>query len=86
MTLDMLALGRMIADAGPGPGRKPIFPDKRPGIVYLTPWAKQRLIMLAQNAAVSQSDLLEVLIRRYGIQAGSDIIAARGEPDHGTER
>lgn len=66
-------------------GRKVLFPGKRPGLVYLTPWTKARLIALAQNAKVSQADFLEVLIRRYGIQAGSDILEALGGPENGTE-
>lgn len=66
-------------------GRKVLFPGKRPGLVYLTPWTKSRLIALAQNAKVSQADFLEVLIRRYGIQAVSDILEALGEPDNGTD-
>ena len=65
-------------------GRKVLFPGKRPGLVYLTPWTKARLIALAQNAKVSQADFLEVLIRRYGLAAGSDILTALGD-EHGTE-
>lgn len=83
LSVDGLRLA--VANAGPGPGRKPLFPDKVPGLIYLTPWAKQRLIALAKNANVSQSDFLEVLIRRYGLQAGSDILEAQGGPDDGTE-
>jgi hypothetical protein len=65
-------------------GRKVLFPDKRPGLVYLTPWTKARLVTLAKNANVSQADFLEVLIRRYGLAAGSDILEALGDED-GTE-
>lgn len=62
-------------------GRKVLFPGKRPGLVYLTPWTKARLIALSQNAKVSQADFLEVLIRRYGLAAGSDILTALGDED-----
>lgn len=65
-------------------GRKILFPGKRPGLVYLTPWTKARLVALARNARVSQADFLEVLIRRYGLTAGSDILTALGDDD-GTE-
>ena len=59
--------------------RSALFPGKRPGLEYLTPWAKDRLKSLASNAGVSHADFLEVLIRRYGIRAGSDILTALGE-------
>ena len=70
------------AKAGDGGGFKQgkpaMFPNKRPGLLYLTDGTKARLVLLAKNAGVSQSDLLEVLIRRYGLQAVSDIQAAGG--------
>lgn len=67
------------------PGRRIVlFPDKRPGLVYLTPWAKSRLVALAKNANVSQADFLEVLIRRFGLKAADDILTALGE-QHGTQ-
>lgn len=83
MSLTLDALRAAVANAGPGPGRKALFPDKAAGLVYLTPFAKARLIALSKNANVSQSDFLEVLIRRFGIQAGSEIIDAKGGNDDG---
>lgn len=86
MTEPYLTIGELRAAAagkggGWGHGKPALFPDKAPKIVYLTDWTKARLIMLAKNAKVSQSDFLEVLIRRYGIRTGSDILEATGKPD-----
>lgn len=62
-------------------GRQPIIPNKVPSIIHLTPETKARLKTLAANATASQSDFLEILIWRYGLQAGSDILDALGGAD-----
>lgn len=62
-------------------GRQPIIPNKVPSIIHLTPETKHRLKTLAAHATASQSDFLEILIWRYGLQAGSDILDALGGPD-----
>jgi hypothetical protein len=67
-------------------GRQPIIPNKIPSIIHLTPETKDRLRTLAANATASQSDFLEILIWRYGLQAGTDILDALGEHDEPTTR
>ena len=79
LTLEDIRLAKAGDGGGRGQGKPSMFPDKKPSAIFLTDWGKARLKILAKNANVSMSDFLEVLIRRYGIQAGSDILDAGGE-------
>lgn len=83
LTLEDIRVAKAGDGGGRGQGKPSMFPDKKPSVIFLTDWGKARLKTLAKNANVSMSDFLEVLIRRYGIQAGSDILDEGGE--HGTD-
>lgn len=86
ITLTDAELQAAVAVKAGGPSRhgKPVlFPDKKPGMVFLTDAGRTKLRVLSAGANVSLSDFLEVLIRRYGAKAETDILdatdAARGE-------
>ena len=66
---------------GRGHGRPAMFPHKVPGMIYLTVEARSKLRNLSAAAAVSQSDFLETLIRRYGAKAEADLQDAAGVND-----
>lgn len=83
LTLRELRKAKHGDGGGPGQGKPSMFAGKRPGLIYLTDWTKARLKTLAKNAGVSQSDFVEVLIRRYGVKAGAEILDAGG--DDGTD-
>lgn len=85
LTIAAIRAAKLGDGGGPGQGKPSMFAGKRPGMIYLTDRTRARLKTLAANAEVSQSDFLEVLIRRYGIRAGSDILDATKGLDDGDQ-